>query len=733
MSEKKGKKTQKVVTEYRRVKVHTPRQEISFAVTEDCNLNCSYCYLPKKNTGRKMSFDIARKAVDYFLRENSYFTAPALVIDFIGGEPLLEIELMDQITDYIKVKLYNMNHHWFNDYIISFTTNGTLYHKDSVQKFVKKNSNRLFPAISLDGIEAKHDNARKYRNGRGSYKDVVKNAKLILEQLPQTTIKATFGKGDIKYFKDSVIHFLELDFPLYSIYANVAYEDLWEEGDDLLFEKQLKELADYLINNDLVSSENYGHIFEKQIGKPYTEDQLSKHWCNAGHGLIVGVDGSFYPCIRFLEMSFKDKSCVRKIGDIQNGIDLDRLRPFRILTLRNCSPPECLQCDVATGCNMCSGHALAESKEGTIFSRPTFICKMHKARVRSNNYFWGKLYRKEKIKTPKVSYSRLLNTPGKRILNVLLSTNSPSVCSYEVPHSANDQKGKLISIENLKKYINLAKKERFYLNFIMPNHELDNVYRLLIERAKFQMTRPYRGEKIKIDLEDGEIFILEVGQSISSGFSCFNVILHLKKGLLNSLSNYVLHLFNLGVIRINVVKDDLYLWEEDTLKVYQEALTEIKVHLINFFSRGHQKIINLLTDRLFLDHMNNCNAGIEHLTLGPDGKVYLCPAFYFSDQPLATDNLNVPSEWLRLLKIENAPICQHCDAYHCQRCFFQNLKSTKEINVPGEKQCVISHIEREVSRQLQETLVEKGLIPFPNRYKITLLNYLDPFEISKVW
>jgi organic radical activating enzyme len=131
--------------------MHIPKQELSFAVTEDCNLNCSYCYLHRKNSGKKMTFEIAKKAIDYFLASSDYFNVPRLIIDFIGGEPLLEIDLLDQITDYFKTEAYRLNHPWFSDYKILISTNGTLYHTKKVQEYIEKNRNCLTPSISLDG------------------------------------------------------------------------------------------------------------------------------------------------------------------------------------------------------------------------------------------------------------------------------------------------------------------------------------------------------------------------------------------------------------------------------------------------------------------------------------------------------------------------------------------------------------------------------------------------------
>ena len=80
-------------------------KEITFIVTKDCQLACKYCYLVGKNTKEKMSWDIAKKTIDYIL-DNEFdenFNKKSVVWDFIGGEPFLEIDLIDKITDYIKI------------------------------------------------------------------------------------------------------------------------------------------------------------------------------------------------------------------------------------------------------------------------------------------------------------------------------------------------------------------------------------------------------------------------------------------------------------------------------------------------------------------------------------------------------------------------------------------------------------------------------------------------------
>ena len=107
---------------------------ITFIVTKDCQLACKYCYLVGKNTKERLSWEIAKKAIDYILLHEIEFTEESVVWDFIGGEPFLEIDLIDKICDYIKTEMFRLNHHWFNSYRFSFSTNGLNYHTPKVQK-----------------------------------------------------------------------------------------------------------------------------------------------------------------------------------------------------------------------------------------------------------------------------------------------------------------------------------------------------------------------------------------------------------------------------------------------------------------------------------------------------------------------------------------------------------------------------------------------------------------------
>lgn len=372
-------------------------KNITFIVTKDCQLACKYCYLVGKNTKERMSWEVAKQAIDYILTHEDDFREESVVFDFIGGEPFIEIDLIDKICDYIKSELFRLNHHWFNSYRFSFSTNGINYHSEKVQSFIKKNIQHLSIGITIDGTQKKHDLNRiyKFRNNsdteeRGSYNDVVRNIPLWLKQFPEGGTKVTISSEDIPYIEESVLHLYELG--IHEVNINCVFEDVWKEGDDILLERQLISLADSIIEKSLYKK-YVCSFFSEHIGKPMDCKYQNQNWCGAGRMLAVDSVGNFYPCTRFAQYSLRDKKAWI-IGNIHDGIDKNKIRGF--LTLDRCtqSAQECIDCEVADGCAWCQGENYDAADTATAYQRATAICKMHKARVRANNYYWNKLYRK---------------------------------------------------------------------------------------------------------------------------------------------------------------------------------------------------------------------------------------------------------------------------------------------------------------------------------------------------
>ena len=264
-------------------------KSVTFVVTEDCQLRCRYCYMVGKNKAARLEFDVARKAIDYLLTERELVAEGSVVWDFIGGEPFLEVGLIDRICDYFKLRAYELSHPWFESYRFSFSTNGLLYGDERVQRFIAKNAAHLSVQITVDGTRAKHDLQRVYPDGRGSYDDVVRNIPRWLEQFPKSSTKVTISSDDIPHIKESVLHLWGLG--IREININGVFEDVWKPGDDERFEDQLVSLADEIIARKLYETHSCS-FFSKSIGRPYFDNT---NWCGAGRMLAIDHLGELLP------------------------------------------------------------------------------------------------------------------------------------------------------------------------------------------------------------------------------------------------------------------------------------------------------------------------------------------------------------------------------------------------------------------------------------------------------
>lgn len=358
----------------------------TFVLTEACQLVCKYCYFSGKNRVNHMTFDIAKKGIDYLLENRNIFSHKKIVFDFIGGEPFLEINLINEISSYLKRRMYELNHPWFDDYMFSISTNGLLYSDDRVRKFIRNNKEHLEIGITIDGNKEKHDLNRIYPNGKGSYDDVVKQIPLWLNDFPNASTKVTVSSADLPYLSDSIIHLFDLGIKI--VNSNVVFENVWKDDDDKILELQLKKLADIIIDKKYYINHQCS-FFSESIGKPSNEND---NWCGCGRGMLtLDGHGNFYPCVRFTPFSMSQKKTTVSIGNVNTGINFNKLRPFLALDKVSQSKNECIDCEVASGCAWCVGFNFDSADSETIYQRATYICKMHKARVRANNYFQKKL------------------------------------------------------------------------------------------------------------------------------------------------------------------------------------------------------------------------------------------------------------------------------------------------------------------------------------------------------
>lgn len=677
-------------------------KEITFIVTKDCQLACKYCYLVGKNSQERMSWDTAKRTIDYILSHeyDELFDFESVVFDFIGGEPFLEIDLIDSICDYLKTEMYRMNHHWFNSYRFSITTNGINYENFRVQDFIRKNRKHLGVTITIDGTPEKHDINRIWKTGknreeRGSYNDVVKNIPLWLKQFPNAVTKVTISSLDVPYICDSVLHLFNLG--IHEVHINCVFEDTWQNGDDIIFEEQLKKLADEIVNHRLYT-DCICSLFDRNIGFPMNH-KTDRNWCGAGMILSVDANGTFYPCTRFAKYSLREKE-PRIVGNVYDGVEKNRIRPFYALSRSIQSTQECIECDVASGCAWCQGENYDCSESGTIFYRSTAICKMHKARVRANNYYWSRIDEiegnnrtVEEVKVDnKCRLDKTIETPDNVI--VLLSTVSTSFCVSDNP--LHDEA--LLPLSTLRQIIDKAKNENLKLDFVFPEQDLPEEYMDVINSVEHHKITPAASKSM------GDAIVFNGWDDIAT-FDTENGFCILRTSLTdfyNSVEKLLMLLQRAD--RLNIVFRDEDKFCKDDEKPYQDALERLSQIVLSEWQKGHEVNLNIITDRLKLSEMDNCNAGWKSVTLASNGKYYICPDFYYANEEDSCGDIENGLDIKNplLYKLNHAPLCRDCGAYHCQRCVFLNKKKTLEVNIPPYEQCNKAEIELNVSKHFYE-------------------------------
>ena len=696
---------------------------ITFSVTDECNLRCSYCYFSHKTDKNVMSFETAQKAVDDILGSSGYLAYDGVVWEFIGGEPTLEMDLIDTISDYIVYRMYSLKHKWFFCYHFMIGTNGILYKSSSLQKYIKKHGANLYVAITIDGTKEKHDLSRKRKDGTGSYNDVIKSIPLWMKQFRAFTTKATFSHDDLPYLKDSIIHLWHLG--IRNVSANVVFEDVWKPGDTELFKDQLYQLADYIIEKDLWNDCSV-RFFDPINGTPIDDYQTRINYCGSGKMLAISTNGDYYPCVRFMP-SAMNNHVFYKIGDAEHGINPDRLRSFSTLSLKNQSDKKCLECDVGGGCSWCSGLNFDCSTIGTLFERKTFTCEIHKATVEVNKYLWRK-YEIIKKRISPYRYKKLTTISMYNKYLFIYGNNSfPALCGY-VP---NENYKYEMTNNTLSKSIEFCDKNNFVPIFCG--------FRKLPEDYFGYQAVLYRELQSGLVQEHDHYFtfIVAMEEEIDNNFYLKNEIsclIILTQGAdLNELYKKIALVSNKHLnLNINISFNYDTSQLASFIKSYPAFLNKLTELIYTEWKRNNYLSINLLTNELFANSNRYCGAGRNTLTISPEGNIYICPAFYYCDKDgsLGSVDVGVNNYLFDVCNMDKAPLCSECPVRHCERCVFKNKTRTGEYSIPSEEQCVISIMEYKFSVLLARKLSELSL-PFEIDQKLQDIDYYDPLQMIR--
>ena len=310
-----------------------------------------------------------------------------------------------------------------------------------------------------------------------------------------------------------------------------------------------------------------------------------------------------------------------------------------------------------------------------------------------------------------------------KYLLIPLANDSVSFCHYD---KGNKHDG-LISLDTLKDATFWAMKENLNIQFIYPDEEIPEEYKTAINTIDHTSVISSTCEDEKL-CSEAEVVVFDTWACINMYRFQNGVNYVIRCSKTEFFENYrFLNIILPKVDRLVIVLSDIDKFNDGDFEEYARTLDTLIPIVKEEYKKGHAVQFNLLTDRMLLDKMNNCNAGDESLTLAPDGNFYICPAFYLDgSKPVGNikDGLDIKNA--QLYRLDHAPICRICDAYQCRRCAWLNKKTTLEVNTPSHEQCVVAHIERNASKKLLEEIRTIGVF-LPDK-NISSIDYLDPFN-----
>lgn len=340
-------------------------------IAHDCNLACKYCFAEEgEYHGRRamMSFDVGKRALD-FLIENSG-NRRNLEVDFFGGEPLMNWDVVKQLVKYGRSREKECN----KNFRFTLTTNGVLIN-DEVMEFCNKEMGNV--VLSLDGRKEVNDKMRPFRNGKGSYDIIVPKFKKFAESRNQENyyVRGTFTHENLD-FADDVIHYSDLGFTQMSMEPVVAENDdpfaIKEEDLPQIMNEYDKLAKEFIKRRKEGKGFNFFHFMIDLSAGPCVYKRLSG--CGSGtEYLSVTPWGDFYPCHQFVG----DEKFL--LGNVYEGIKRqDICDEFKLCNVY--AKDKCQKCFAKY---YCSGGCAANSYKfhGKINDAYDIGCEMQRKRI----------------------------------------------------------------------------------------------------------------------------------------------------------------------------------------------------------------------------------------------------------------------------------------------------------------------------------------------------------------
>ena len=353
-------------------KNHDLIKALCLHVAHDCNLKCNYCFASQGDfNGEKllMPLEVGKKAIDFIVEQSK--DRQNLEVDFFGGEPLMNFDVVKELVDYARSK--EESHH--KKFKFTITTNGVLLDEENMA-YIDENMDNV--VLSLDGRKCVNDNMRRTVNDKGSFDiiiDKIKKMAAMREGKKDYYVRGTYTKHNLDFGED--VNFLaEEGFKSISVEPVVAEEEhdyaiLREDVDQILAEYD-KLALDYLNRHEKGLDYNFFHFNIDLSNGPCVYKRLSG--CGAGRDYVaVTPEGDIYPCHQFVgNEEFL-------MGNVDTGIVNTDIRD-EFKTCNVYAKEGCKDCFARFYCSGgCSANAYNSS--GSINGAYEIGCEMQKKRI----------------------------------------------------------------------------------------------------------------------------------------------------------------------------------------------------------------------------------------------------------------------------------------------------------------------------------------------------------------
>ena len=340
-------------------------------IAHDCNLACKYCFAEEgEYHGRRalMSFEVGKKALDFLIANSG--NRVNLEVDFFGGEPLMNWDVVKQLVEYGRSREKECN----KKFRFTITTNGVLLN-DEIMDFCNREMSNV--VLSLDGRKEVNDRMRPFRNGSGSYDLIVPKFQKFAESrgTKDYFVRGTFTRNNLDFSKD-VLHFADLGFKKLSIEPVVADPkepySIREEDLPQIMEEYDRLAKEFIKRKKEGRGFQFFHFMIDLNQGPCVAKRLSG--CGSGtEYLAVTPWGDFYPCHQFVGMEDF------LLGNVDEGITNTKVRDeFKLCNVY--AREKCRDCFARFYCSGgCAANAYNFS--GDITSAYEVGCAMQKNRI----------------------------------------------------------------------------------------------------------------------------------------------------------------------------------------------------------------------------------------------------------------------------------------------------------------------------------------------------------------